>query len=58
MEKSALAGDVWGCTPTSFQPITITYNVAVYPPVERADTLPLLLLSPICTLWDEPMEEE
>ncbi len=26
--------------PTSFQPITITYKVAVYAPAERADTLP------------------
>jgi hypothetical protein len=31
MEKSALAGGVGGgCTPTPFQPTTITYKVAVY----------------------------
>ncbi len=29
MEKSALAGEGWGCTPIPFQPTTITYKVAV-----------------------------
>jgi hypothetical protein len=47
MEKSALAGEGGGCTPTPFQPITITYKVAVYDPAERADTLPLFHLYPI-----------
>jgi hypothetical protein len=53
MEKSAMAGEGWGggCTPTPFQTITITYKVAVYDPAERADTLPLFHLHPICTLW-------
>ncbi len=41
MEKSALAGEGGGCTPTPFQPITITFKVAVYSPTERADTLPV-----------------
>jgi hypothetical protein len=39
MEKSALAGEGGGCTPTPF--ITITYKVAVYAPAEWTDTLPL-----------------
>jgi hypothetical protein len=39
MEKSALAGEGGGCTPTPF--ITITYKVAVYASAEWADTLPL-----------------
>jgi hypothetical protein len=43
MEKSAQAGDSGGCTLTPFQPITITYKVAVYAPAERADTLNLLI---------------
>ncbi len=38
MENSALAGE-GECTPTPFQPITITYKVAVYAPAEWADTL-------------------
>jgi hypothetical protein len=44
MEKSALAGEGGGCTPTPFQPITITYKVAVYAPAERANTLNLFHL--------------
>jgi hypothetical protein len=44
MEKSALAGEGGGCTPTPFQPITITYKVAVYAPAERADALKLFHL--------------
>jgi hypothetical protein len=43
MEKSALAGEGGKCTPTPFQPITITYKVGMYAPAERADTLPLFL---------------
>jgi hypothetical protein len=42
MEKSALAGEGGGCTPTPFQPITITYKV--YAPAEWADTLILFHL--------------
>ena len=30
---------------------TITQKVIVYVPAERADTLPLFHLYPICTLW-------
>ncbi len=30
---------------------TITYKVEVYDSAERADTLPLFLLYPLCTLW-------
>ncbi len=51
MEKSALAGEGGGCMPIPFQPITITYKVAVYAPAERTDTLPLFHLYPIFTLW-------
>jgi hypothetical protein len=40
MEKSALAGEGGGCTPTPFQPVTITCKVAVYATAERADTVP------------------
>jgi hypothetical protein len=39
MEKSALAGEEWGFTPTLFQPIIITYKVAVYAPAEWTDAL-------------------
>jgi hypothetical protein len=46
MEKSALAGEDGGCTPTPFQTITITYKVAVYALAERTDTLTLFPLSP------------
>jgi hypothetical protein len=42
MEKSALAGEGGGCTPTPFQPITYC-SVA---PAERADTLLLFHLYP------------
>ena len=48
--KSALAGEVGGCTPTLFQPHV---QVAVNAPAEMADTLPVFNLYPICTLWDE-----
>jgi hypothetical protein len=47
MEKSALGGEgggAWGCTPTSSQPITITYKVAVYAPAEWAGTFTLFHL--------------
>ncbi len=50
MEKSALAGEGGGCTPTPFRPITITYKVAVYAPAERADALPVFHLYPVCAL--------
>ncbi len=52
MEKSALADEGGRCTPTPSYPITFTYKVAVYAPAERADTLPLFHLYPICTPWD------
>jgi hypothetical protein len=46
MEKSALASEGGGaqCTPTPFQPITITYKVKVYAPARRAGTIPLFRL--------------
>ncbi len=45
MEKSALAGEGVRVTrPPPFTPFTITYNVAMYVPAERADTLPLFHL--------------
>jgi hypothetical protein len=37
-------------TPTLYL-VIITYKVAVSAPAERADTLTLLHLYPICTLW-------
>ncbi len=49
MEKSALAG------PAPFTLFTITYKVALYAPAERADTLPLFHLYPICALCPEPV---
>jgi hypothetical protein len=42
-----------GCTPTPFHSITIKNKVAVYALAERAGTLTLLHLYPICTLWQE-----
>jgi hypothetical protein len=51
LEKSALADEGGGCTPTPFRPIIITYKVAVYAPAERTDTPPLFNLYPIGTLW-------
>jgi hypothetical protein len=41
---------VGGCTPTPFQPITITYKVAMHAPAQRSDTLSVFHLYPICTL--------
>jgi hypothetical protein len=48
MEKSALAVEDQGCTPTVFHStvFTITYKLAVYSPAERANTLPLFHLYP------------
>jgi hypothetical protein len=46
MEKSALAGEGGGCTPTPFHSITIMYIVAVYAPAERADTIHVFHLYP------------
>ncbi len=40
-----------GARPSPFTLFTITNNVAVYAPAERADTLPVFHLYPICTLW-------
>jgi hypothetical protein len=50
MEKSALAVEGGGCTPTPFHPITITYKVAVYAPAERADEIHSFYF--ISTLYD------
>jgi hypothetical protein len=38
MEKSALVAEGGGARPPPFTLFTITYNVAVYVPAERADT--------------------
>jgi hypothetical protein len=47
MEKLAQSGEGWGCTPTPFYYIyTIIYEVVVYAPAERADTLTLFHLFP------------
>jgi hypothetical protein len=46
MEKSAQAGEGGGGGRPPFHPITITYNVAVYTPAKRADTLTLFSLYP------------
>jgi len=37
-----------GYTLNPFQPITITYKVAVYAPAERADTHSLCFISTVC----------
>jgi hypothetical protein len=51
--KISPAGEVegGGAFPSPFTIFTITYKVAMYAPAERADTLPLFHLYPICTLW-------
>jgi hypothetical protein len=46
MEKFAQAGEVGGARPPPFAIFTITYKVAMYPPAEWADTLPLFHLYP------------
>jgi hypothetical protein len=45
MEKSALAGEEGGggASPPPYQPITITYKVAVYATAEWADTVHSLI---------------
>ncbi len=44
MEKLAQSGEGGGCTtPAIFHDIYNTYEVVVYAPAERADTLPLAL---------------
>ncbi len=53
-EKTALAGEGRGvhrARPLPFTLFNITYKVAVYAPAERADTLPLFHLYPVCNLW-------
>jgi hypothetical protein len=40
-----------GARQPPFSIFTIMYKVAVYGPAERADTLPLFHLYPLCTLW-------
>ncbi len=55
MEKLAQACDCGGCTPPP-HPLnisTITYIVVVYTPAERADTLPLFLVS-TCSTTGKP----
>ncbi len=46
MEKLTQAGQGGGCRPYPFTISTITSKVVVYTPAERADTLPVFLLSP------------
>jgi hypothetical protein len=46
MKKSTLAGEGGGCTPTCFHYIYHHVQSCVYPPAERADTLPLFHLCP------------
>ncbi len=60
MEKSALAGGGGVCTPIPFQPITITYKVAVYAPAEWADTLTLFRIycTNICALCFQHSQQE
>ncbi len=57
MEKLAHAGEGGGSTPTPFQPITITYNVAVYAPAESADTLPVFHLYTLKVLFGIPHQK-
>ncbi len=56
MEKSALTGKGGGCTPTPFQPITITYKVAVYAQAAWEDKhYPSFISTTVCTLWWSPI---
>jgi hypothetical protein len=56
MKKSALAGESGRCTPTPFQPITITYKVAVYCTLLlRTPRLSTLLSELRCTLMSHPL---
>ncbi len=57
MEKSALSSEVGGARPSLFTIFTITYKVAVNAKVERADTLLLFNLYPICILWVGALSE-
>ncbi len=57
MEKLAQAGEGGGNPPTPFQPITIKYNVAVYAPAERADTLPVFHLYTLKVLFGIPHQK-
>ncbi len=45
----------WGCTPTPFQPVTITYKVVVYAPAKNSKTdwkmLSLILRRIFCWVW-------
>ncbi len=40
-----------GLGPSPFAKVTIMYKVAMYAPAERADTLHLFHLYPLCILW-------
>jgi hypothetical protein len=54
MEKPALAGEGGSARPPPVTLVSITYNVAVYTPAERADTLihsPYFYSIPLCKLW-------
>jgi hypothetical protein len=51
MEKSAQPVEGGGCTPTPFTLSTITNKVVMYAPAEKADTLPNIYSTLICTLW-------
>jgi hypothetical protein len=51
MEKSALAGEGLFERPHPFNLFIIMSTVAVYAPAERADTIPVFHLYPICTLY-------
>jgi hypothetical protein len=49
---------VGGARPLPLITFTITSKVAVYAPAEWADTLALLSLVKICTLWRAPTARE
>jgi hypothetical protein len=57
MEKSAQAGEGGGARPSPLTIFTITYNVAVYDPAERADTLFLFNIYP-CVLCGVPPQKD
>jgi hypothetical protein len=61
VEKLAQAGQGGGVIVHPFQPITITYKVAVYTPAERAgtlSTLPLFISTPMYSVVETTLPLE
>ncbi len=55
MERSALAGEGWGCTPAHLSAYyhDVQSCSVLYTPAEMANTLPLFHLYPLCTRWTD-----